>query len=124
MAKAPRYLGDLYTYVWQPYVKIPETELADLFLSQAAAKPRNVLILLKSATNAAVLLSEYHKQLLEPLDSMEAKVADSPTEILESVFRLFQQLITDSKSFLLGAYEQISILVSNLEVSDLLCSKN
>lgn len=112
LAQAPRYKGAMYTYIWRPYVRPPETINAQFHISTDDHGSQNVLVYLQGWDHSKGSLHTYKLDRLAGPPDYNRSLSNVRQEIQLHLFAAFKQLIADSDAFVDSAYEEVARLVS------------
>ena len=112
-SQAPKYEGDIYTYVWQPHISDPVPQAAEVFINRVDCGPRNVLVLVKSSLDEVQSLVDYYEAVEKILPAAEEGNLGASGSIAALLCKLYSLIINDTSSFLCDASDHLAELVSN-----------
>ncbi|OCL12372.1 hypothetical protein AOQ84DRAFT_437047 [Glonium stellatum] len=103
---APRYQGDIDSWVWERYSQSPSFQYADAFI----ISPYRMLVSLKSSEMVqSFCLSRCNDAMFEPLSSRSQRWSTT-CELLLSIITLFTQMATETGVFINEATREINAM--------------
>lgn len=115
-SKAPRYSGDLDTYIWQPYRKPPPFTFVKLHIVNTETPQNLRMILLFKETRSLCDFRNRHQSIARQQVATEAW--SSVTELARSILAVFETILSDMVDFLQCTSKEITRLVCSTYEED------
>ena len=116
-SKVPEYemsYWDFNIYISRPQICRPEKERVKLFINNTRDRGWQLLMIWRPTERSSrAVLDNYTQRRVKQIQKQFNSPHSSETEIISSLFSLYDLIISDTKTFLDSLMDQIALLVSS-----------